>query len=85
MPTAVQRYQFLSAVAQLADQSLLMQAIPADVNDPLWIAYNSANCVLYGDALCQLTQAVYGWDQSDMVDLFKVAQLTPTACSGNTP
>lgn len=85
MPTAVQRFQFLSAVAQLANLSSLEQAIPANVNDPLWIEFNSANCVLFGDALCQLTQLVYGWDTEEMTELFKVAQMVPTACTGTTP
>lgn len=84
MPTAVQRMQFLTAVSRLADLSTLEQAIPADVNDALWIAYNSANCVLYNDQLASFTQAVYGWDEFQMIELFKMAQLIPTACTGSS-
>lgn len=84
MPTAVQRFQYLTAVSQLADLSVLEQAIPADVNDELWIAFNSANCVLYGDTLASFTQAVYGWDEGDMIQLFKTAQMIPTACTGSS-
>lgn len=85
MPTAVQRLQFFSAVAQLADLTVLQAAVSADVNDPIWIEYNSANCVLFGDALSQFTAQVYGWDDEQMVNLFKVAQMTPTACTGTSP
>jgi hypothetical protein len=83
MATAVQRFQFFSAVSQLADLSLLYQAVAADPNNEIWIEFNAANCVEYGDPLAQLTQSVYGWSEDQMVQLFKIAQLTPTACTGS--
>lgn len=77
---AVQRFQFLSALSLQQDMSLLYAAIPADVSDPLWIAFNSANCVSWDDPLATIVQSVYNLSDDDMNVIFKRAALVPTGC-----
>jgi|MudIll2142460700_1097286.scaffolds.fasta_scaffold298116_2 hypothetical protein len=77
---AVQRFQFLSALAQSQDLTLLYQAIPADVSDPLWIAFNSANCVAWDDVLATFVQSFYNLSDDDMNVIFRRAAIVPTGC-----
>lgn len=77
---AVQRYQFLEALSVQQDLNLLYQAIPADVSDPLWIAFNSANCVRWDDTLAACVQSLYDLSDAEMNAIFRSAALIPTGC-----
>lgn len=77
---AVQRYQFLKALSAQQDLTSLYQAVPADVSDPLWIAFNSANCVVWDDVLASFVQTFYNLSDDDMNLIFRNAALIPTGC-----
>jgi hypothetical protein len=77
---AVQRFQFLSALASQYDLTSFYQAIPADVSDPLWIAFNSANCVVWDDVLASFVQSFYRLTDDEMNIIFRKAALVPTGC-----
>ena len=77
---AVQRYQFLEALSVQQDLNLLYQAIPADVSDPLWIAFNASNCVYWDDVLATFVQSFYNLSDAEMNAIFRSAALIPTGC-----
>lgn len=77
---AVQRFQFLKALSSQQDLTPLYQAIPADVSDPLWIAFNAADCVVWDDVLASFVQTFYNLSDDDMNVLFRRAALIPTGC-----
>ena len=61
----------------------LYQAIPADVNDPVWIAFNSAITIAEGDTIAVFTQTTLGWSAAQMTALFQAASSLPggTSCT----
>lgn len=77
---SVQRYQFLTALAAQQNLNLLQAAIPVDPSDPLWIAFNSANCVVWDDVLALFVQSFYNLSDDDMNVIFRKAALIPTGC-----
>lgn len=87
MTITVSRQQYFTAVAQQGDMSTLYTAVPADVNDPIWIEFNSANCVTEGDTVAVFTQATFGWSDAQMTALFQAAEaiVVPACCNPVTP
>lgn len=77
MAITVSRQQYFAAVSQLGNMDTLFAAVPADANDPLWIAFNSATTVTQGDALAVFTQSTFGWTDAQMQTLFEQAQSQP--------
>lgn len=76
----VQRFQFLSALGQVENLDPLYQAIPADVSDPLWIYFNSANCIATNDLLASFVQSFYNLTDAQMAAIFKNAEQIGPGC-----
>ena len=82
----VSRQQYFSALATLGgSMTQLYQAVPMDINDPIWIAFNAATTVAEGDTLAVFTQTTLGWTSAQMTALFQTASALPggTSCTND--
>lgn len=87
MTITVTRQQFFSAVASLYNMTTLYAAVPADVNDPIWIEFNSATKIAEGDTVAVFTQSTFGLSAAQMTALFTLAETLPggEVCATATP
>jgi len=77
MPATVTRQQFFTAASQLGDVNDIYTALSAEPGSAAWIEFYSGEFVEYNDPLSLVTQAAYGFTDTQMVGLFNTASVSP--------
>jgi len=75
---SVTRRQFFSALAAAGKMPAVLNGVPADANDPVYIEFISGNVITPGDTLATNVQATLGYSAAQMTALF-------TTAAGMTP
>jgi len=78
MIVVVTRKQFFTALADAGVMNQTYQTIPMDVNDPVWIEFNSAKKIEKYDALYTAIQTSLNYSPAQMASLFEDAVQVPT-------
>lgn len=73
LPGAVTARQYRLALASQDKLHLVIQAIPADSDDPANIHWNVGYPVVLGDPVTTVTQAALGYSNDDMIELMLLA------------